>query len=79
MLFIGSLDYQLNPSLFSEKSRHEREKKLSYQSYRCPKYFEAQSKLEQLLARYFEKVLKILIYKNNYEFNQKCPLLTMLF
>jgi len=31
------------------------------------------------LAKYFEKVLKILIYKFKYEFNQKCPLLTLLF
>ena len=32
-----------------------------------------------MLAKYFEKVLKILIYKFSYEFNSKCPLLTLLF
>jgi len=31
------------------------------------------------LAHYFEKVLILLIYKYGYEFNQKCPLLTLLF
>ena len=79
LLFIGSLDYQLNPNLFTEESSYTKDKQLSYSQYRSPKYYESQSKLEQLLAKYFEKVLKILIYKFNYEFNQKCPLLTLLF
>jgi len=35
--------------------------------------------LEQLLAKYFEKVLKMLVYKFEYAFNPKCPLLSLLF
>lgn len=78
-IFIGSLEYQLNPNLFTMKSQQLRHKVLDQQNFQSTEYFDSQIKLEQLLAKYFDKVLKILVYKFNYEFNPKCPLLSMLF
>ena len=66
LLFAGSLDYQLNPHLYTESFKSE--KKLSYIQYNNGAFFEARNKLEQLLAKYFEKVLKLLIYSYNYQF-----------
>lgn len=79
LLFVGSLEYQLNPNLFTQDSKSMSSKVLTYYNYKNEDYYEAQSKLEQLLTKYFEKVLKTLIYKFNFEFNPKCPLLTLLF
>lgn len=63
LIFIGSLEYQLNPELFTEESEHKSEKQLSFQSYKNSSYYQAQNKLEQLLAKYFEEVLKVFLYK----------------
>lgn len=35
--------------------------------------------MELLLTKYFEEVLKTFLYKLQYYFDQKCPLLNMLF
>lgn len=78
-MFIGSLEYQLNPTLFKEKTIGVEHKQLDQQNYRPSSFYESRSKLEQMLAAYFERVLKLLVYKFSYEFNPKCPLLSMLF
>lgn len=79
LLFIGSLEYQLNPWLFTEESQHKTEKILSFQHYKNYNYYAAQNKTEQILTKYFEEVLKVFLYKIHSFFDQKCPLLNMLF
>lgn len=78
-MFIGSLDYQLNPVIFKQIKTGLEPKVLDQQNYKSSKYYESRANLEQMLAGYFEKVLKLLVYKFSYEFNPKCPLLSMLF
>lgn len=79
LLFIGSLEYQLNPSLYTDDSFYSSEKMLSFKSYKSHNYYRAQNNMELLLTKYFEDVLKIFQYKLQYFFDQKCPLLNMLF
>lgn len=78
-MFIGTLEYQLNPVLFKQIKRGQETKTLDQQNYRSSKFYESRVNMEQSLAIYFEKVMKMLIYKYGYEFNPKCPLLSMLF
>jgi hypothetical protein len=40
-MFIGSLEYHLNPHLFDEDFVNGNEKKLSYTAYKCAAYYEA--------------------------------------
>jgi len=41
LLFLGSLEYQLNPNLFTDQSCHTAHKVLSYKNYSSPQYYEA--------------------------------------
>lgn len=83
LMFLASLEYNLNPCLFTDESKHKADKQLSYKNYKDSSYNEAQHKLEMLLGKYFEEVLKKLFYKplvnNNFYFDYKDPLLTMMF
>ena len=60
-MFIGSLDYQLNPVIFKQIKTGLEPKVLDQQNYKSSKYYESRANLEQMLAGYFEKVLKLLV------------------
>lgn len=79
LLFVASLDYQLDPFTIAELSDPNGSFHANQQHYRPPAYFSCQTKLEQLLAKYFEKAITTLIHKGDYDFNPKCPVLSLLF
>lgn len=78
-LFLGCLEYQLNPTLFTPASARKPVKALDWPTFKSAAHYDAQAKVEQLIAKDFEKVLKMLVYKFNYDFNPRCPLLSLLF
>lgn len=78
-LFLGCLEYQLNPTLFTPASARKPVKELDWPTFKSAAHYDSQAKVEQLVAKDFEKVLKMLVYKFNYDFNPRCPLLSLLF
>jgi hypothetical protein len=50
LLFIGSLEYQLNPNLFTKDTEYCKTKQLQHLAYKCPEYYESKVELEKLLA-----------------------------
>lgn len=79
LLFVASLDYQLDPFTVGELSEPSGSFQASQQHYRPSAYYTAQTKLEQLLAKHFERAMTMLIHKGDYEFHPKCPVLALLF
>lgn len=45
-LFLGSLEYQLNPTLFTKASSHKLQKDLEWYTYKSPAHYDAQAKVE---------------------------------
>lgn len=41
LMFLASLEYNLNPGLFTEESKHKADKQLSYKNYRDCHFNEA--------------------------------------